>query len=742
MKVKKNIKAFVILFDIIMMSMISIQVKAIKNLSTNTGTTTEFIKTDQFGYRPNDEKIALVSDPQTGYNSDVSFTPGTTYQVRDWNTDSVVYTGSPVAWNGGITQTQSGDKVWWFDFSSLTTEGEYYIFDPTNNVGSYKFKINPCIYNEVLKQSLRMFYYQRCGCPKTLACAGNGWADAACHIGTLQDTDCRLYNDSSSSTSRNLSGGWHDAGDYNKYVNFTFSTLKDLLLAYKENPIAFGDDNNIPESGNGIPDILDEVKYELDWLLKMQQNDGSVLSVIGGGSASPPSKDTNQRKYGPANTSATLTCAALFALASKEYLAVGQNTYAATLLTAAINAWTWASIHPVITFYNSGLLAAGENETDSTGLFTRRLSAAIYLYDITRDNTYKTYIENNYSYSHLISWGYVYPFENEMQDALLFYASLNGITPGVGANIKNTYINSVVSGNTDNLPAYTNQTDAYRAWMKDDNYTWGSNKTKACQANILLNMNVYNLDSANAKNYINSALGYINYFHGVNPNSKVYLSNMNSFGAGNSVTKFYHSWFAHGSALWDQVGVSTYGPPPGFVPGGPNPSYSLDGCCPSGCGSTSNNALCLTDVTPPLNQPIQKSYKDFNDSWPVDSWTVTEPAIYTNASYVRMLSKFCGTAACLSTGIPSSNYILNTEIFPNPFSKEFEIKFPSEETGQFKVQIIDITGKIIFEEQIKTIGNEITTIIPGNMKSVLYIIEISGNSKIVRKKLIREQLNQ
>ena len=273
----------------------------------------------------------MISNPITGYNSGTSFTPGTTYQVRDWNTNAVVFTGSPVEWDGVTTQSQSGDKVWWFDFTSFTTQGEFYIYDVTNNVGSYKFTIYPCVYNNVLKQALRMFYYQRCGCAKTAACAGTGWADAACHAGSKQDLDCRLYNNNNVSTSKNLSGGWHDAGDYNKYVNFTFSTLMDLLLAYKENPTVFGDDNNIPESGNGIPDILDEAKYELDWLLKMQQSNGSVLCVIGGGAASPPSADTAQRKYGPATTSASLTCSALFALASKQFLAAGQTAYATTL---------------------------------------------------------------------------------------------------------------------------------------------------------------------------------------------------------------------------------------------------------------------------------------------------------------------------------------------------------------------------------------------------------------------------
>jgi len=702
-------------------------------------TTTQFIKIDQFGYRPNDEKIAVISDPQTGYNSSTPFTPGTTYQVRDWNTDAVVFTGSPVAWNNGATQAQSGDKVWWFDFTSLTTQGEYYIFDVTNNVGSYKFSIDPCVYNQVLKQALRMFYYQRCGCAKTAASAGTGWADAACHAGTKQDKDCRLYNNTNVSTSKNLSGGWHDAGDYNKYVNFSFSAVMDLLLAYKENPTVFGDDNNIPESGNGVPDILDEVKYELDWLLKMQQSNGSVLSVVGGGAASPPSADTAQRKYGPANTSATLTCAALFALGSKQFLAAGQTAYATTLQTDAINAWTWASANPYVTFYNSGLLAAGEQETDSAGRFTRKMAAAVFLYDITGSSVYKTFVESNYQNTDMMSWSYVYPFENQMQDALLYYSSLSGITANIGSDIKTVYLNSVMSLNKDNLPAYTNDTDAYRAWVNNGNYTWNSNQTKSCQGNILLNMNVYNLNAANAANYRNSTLGYVNYFHGVNPNSKVYLSNMNSFGAKNSVTKFYHSWFAHGSALWDEVGVSTYGPAPGYIPGGPNPSYALDGCCPSGCGSTANNALCSTNETPPLNQPIQKSYKDFNDGWPIDSWTVTEAGIYTNAAYVRMLSKFCGTTGCSSTGISSSsNLLLNIEVFPNPFNKEFEIKFPFTEKKSHNLKIIDITGKTVFDTQLITNENGYITVIPSKLETGLYILEISEDNKVVRKKLIKE----
>jgi hypothetical protein len=128
--------------------------------------------------------------------------------------------------------------------------------------------------------------------------------------------------------------------------------------------------------------------------------------------------------------------------------------------------------------------------------------------------------------------------------------------------------------------------------------------------------------------------------HGVNPLQLVYLSNMAASGSTKSVTRFFHTWFAHGSQ-WDAAGVSKYGPPPGYLTGGPNPSYAWDGCCPASCGGTSNNQACgAASPSPPGGQPAQKAYKDFNDKWPLDSWQVTEPDDGYQALYIRLLSKF------------------------------------------------------------------------------------------------------
>lgn len=702
-------------------------------------TTVEFIKIDQFGYKPGDEKVAVIANPITGYNNAVPFTPGTTYQVRDWTTNAVVFTGTPTAWNTGSTQTQSGDKVWHFTFTTFTTTGSYYIFDVTNNVGSYRFEINSCVYNDVLKASLRMFYYQRCGMAKAFPYCDTGYVDGACHKGTQQDTDCRLYSNTNISTSKDLSGGWHDAGDYNKYVNFAYPALIDLLLAYEKYPAVWTDNYNIPESGNGIPDILDEVKYELDWLIKMQGTDSSLVSVIGGGGASPNSADLAFRRYGPPTTAASLTGANVFALGAIQFAAIGQATYAANLQARAIKAYAWAMNHPNITFYNAGVLAAGEQQTAAYETDMRKLTAACYLYALTGNTTYRTYFDANYTNAQLLMWSYAYPFQGPEQDGLLYYTKIPGATGAVRTAILNAYSNSMQTNNADNLPAYTNKTDAYRAWMNNGNYTWNSNQTKSRQGNMFLAMNDYTLNTANAANYTNAASGFVHYMHGVNPNTKVFLSNMKKLGAENYVKQFYHSWFKDGSALWDENGVSTYGPPPGYIPGGPNPSYQLDACCPGSCGSGPNNALCLTNVTPPMGQPIQKSYKDFNNDWPVNSWEITEAGIYTNAAYVRMLSKFCSTGCVTSTGVSNlkENTPTNLKLYPNPASNKLFISF-NNEVATSNCSIYSVTGQQMEAKEYSTKGLNVVELNISHLAAGVYFVELNNSNGRQVVKFVKE----
>jgi endoglucanase len=150
-----------------------------------------------------------------------------------------------------------------------------------------------------------MYFHQRAGFKKTAETAGSDWADAASHMGPGQDPQTcpwqsrRQLSNSEASQIKDLHGGWFDTGDYNKYTSWTAHNAIVLLRAYSENPTAFRDDSGIAESGNGVPDILDESQMALDWLARMQNNDGSLPCVQGLDQASPPSPATGPSYYAP-----------------------------------------------------------------------------------------------------------------------------------------------------------------------------------------------------------------------------------------------------------------------------------------------------------------------------------------------------------------------------------------------------------------------------------------------------------
>jgi hypothetical protein len=587
-----------------------------------------FIVVDQFGYRPSSEKIAVIRSPQTGFDSGQSFTPGAMYALVDAHSSKKLLEAAPTVWNGGAVDGSSGDKAWWFDFSAVTTTSDYFVLDESQNVRSAVFGIRTGVYRPVLAQAIRMYYYQRDGIAKAAQYAGADWADGFAHP---QDTMCGLYKDGSAP--HDLHGGWFDAGDQNRYTNWGAYDVIQLLRAYVENPGVFTDDYNIPESGNGVPDILDEAKWELDWMGRMQQSDGSVLSIAGHAGASPPSSDASACKYGPANTSAAFSTAAAFAYASVVFgKAVGAAKaypgYASTLSTNAQKAWTWGNANPNVTFYNSGNVGAGEQEVDAAGLLLKKVQAAVFLFELTGDATYKALVEANYT-KLTASFD---PFHMDPLDAALEYAKISGATPSVAQAILGGFKSNVEgSGYFGKLKS---DVDPYLAYLQA--YTWGSNQVKAGQGNMFADVAAFGIDSAASADANRYAERYVHYVHGVNPLEVVYLSNMGNYGATKSITRFFHSWFAHGSQ-WDAFGVSKYGPPPGYLPGGPNPGYTWDTCCPSNC---SGNSCGPSQPSPPAGQPDQKSYKDFNDNWPLDSWSVTEPDDGYQAQYVRLLSKF------------------------------------------------------------------------------------------------------
>jgi hypothetical protein len=609
-------------------------------LYAQPGTLTEHLKIDQFGYPTTAEKICVINNPQSGFDFDAGdfYTPGATLKVYDADSDSEVYSGPAVSWHSGATYDQSGDKLWWFDFSDVVDPGSYYIYDPTNDTRSFGFEIRDEIYAEVLKQAMRMFYYQRSGFAKAEEYAGV-WNDAASHLGVQQDLDCRLVTNPVSGTSKDLQGGWFDAGDYNKYVNFAYEPIHDLMLAYIERPEIWTDDYDIPESGNGIPDLLDEVKWELDWLRRMQEDNGSVLmkvSVTGFESASPPSADDAFRRYGPAQASATRTAASMFAISAIAFELSGvseMQLYADTLEDAAIDAWDWLVANPGFSYYNTDGYISANPEMTEYQQTAAQIGAAIALFARTGNTAYRTYVDHNYTQVHCLQWTYWYPWESIIQDLLLYYASLPDATSSVANAIRNSFTTSL-QNNDHLLPAYNNTSCGYKGYLNDGDNVWGSNRPRGHNGSTFFNAITYNLpvDTADCRN---AALGYVNFLHGVNPISTIMLTNMYDYGGDKSANEMYHGWFGDGTD-YDNALTSLYGPAPGYQPGGFNPNYQPDGAF----GGT---------IVPPQFQPSLKSYKDWNTSWPENSWEVTETSISNQGSYIKLLSKFVTPATCVTT---------------------------------------------------------------------------------------------
>jgi endoglucanase len=643
-------------------------------------TVTHHIKIDQFGYFPNSRKVAVIADPQTGYNAAESFSPGTgvnQYQIRRWTDDAIIFSGTLTAWNSGATHTQSGDRGWWFDFSSLTTPGSYYVFDVANNVGSYRFEIANNVYAEAMKQAIRVFFYQRINFAKQTPFVEAKWSDAAAFEGANQDRFARSrFDKTNPATARDVHGGWMDAGDYNKYVTFTLSPLCNMLETYRLHPDIFGDNYNIPESGNGIPDLLDEVKWEMDWLKRMQDASGTngfflKVGVDNFNAASPPSTDNNPRYYLPECTSSTLTGCAVFALAANVYKALpGLVTYGNDLQTRAINAWARAKVTTAdFTTFQTACddqdIKAGDADAGIEDQREMAIIAAVYLYEATGIAEYRTTFDNLYTQARPVSFGWWGPYYTAVQRALLRYTTLPGATPAVVNNIRSSKAgqNGILSIND-----YNANSDLYRSSMPDDQYHWGSNEVKANAANHNLDFASFGVNTGQSTLYREVAESYLHWFHGVNPMGKVMLSNMSAYGGEVSVNEFYHSWFGEGTN-WDNVQTSLYGPPPGYVPGGPNKNFGV------------------TTINPPFGQPPQKSYREWNTGWNgsfnENSWEITEPSIYGQAAYISLLARIVGNTPgatlplhILSLRATQSNNITNLHwevVVPNN-SKSFTVQ--------------------------------------------------------------------
>lgn len=598
---------------------------------------TPHIKVDQLGYLTTSTKVAVVVNPQLGQNAGTPFQPATgagQYQLRRWADDGVVYSGTLVAWGQGATHAQSGDQGWWFDFSSVTTPGQYYVFDTLNQVGSHRITLGASGYQAALRHAGRALFYQRLNHAKQPPYADSRWSDAAAYDGPGQDRQARdVTAKIDVSTARDLHGGWADAGDTNKYVTFSRAPVLQLLEAWRLNPGAFTDQWGIPESGNGVPDVLDELKWQLDFITRMQDATGTqgLLLKVGldtySGDSTPPSTDTRPRYYVGECTSSTLAGSAMLAAGAVVYRninslsAYGQNLLDRARAALARAQVTTQQLTRFDTQCDDGSVKAGDADEDAATQKASAVIAAVYLFEATGSSEYRNLVDALYTSVGPLQNGWWGPYEADLEMALLRYTRLAGASVAV----VNDILGRKAASNVFSLADADAQSDLYRAYLADPQYHWGHNIVRANTGSSNLNFKTFGLNPAQAARYQALAEEHLHWLHGANPLGLVMLSQMADAGATRSVSEIYHTWFADGS-IWDSALTSARGPAPGFMTGGPNKSYS---------GSATHIA----------NQPPQKAYRDWNT--PADSaWELTEPSISGQAAYIALLSRvLAGEAA-------------------------------------------------------------------------------------------------
>ena len=570
------------------------------------------IHVDQFGYRPGDPKVGVAADPEIGRNADLDVDLGGVVQVRRVDDDAIVLEVEPEPWNGGQVSEQSGDRGWWVDFGALDEPGEYYLVDPATGHHSHPFAIDEAVYDDVLDAALRMFWYNRGNIEHPADLAGP-WSDAAAIVGDGQDGEARSVDaQDDPTTARDLTGGWFDAGDTNKYVTFATEPVHGLLTIYRRHPDLFDDALGIPESGNGIPDVVDEVKWETDWLERMQLDDGSVLIKVGQlgfAHEAVPSAEFRPRYYEEACSSSTIAAAGMLANAAGVYAgfpALAED--AARLQERAEAAWSWYQANPKRDDCDPQEVKAGDADWSVEVQAQYEVVAAIYLFALTGDEVYHDTIRQGVADTEpFLGEGFGH-YRPDQADALLLYRTLPAADPAVRQVIDDR-IADLTSWSS--LLGFTPENDLYRSFMPDYTYHWGSSRVRANAgaANLLLDA---------VPDGAERAAGHLHYFHGVNPLGLVYLTNMGSIGAERSAQHLFHYWFGEGSEFDVSVNPDI-GVPPGYVVGGPNRAYG-------------GNSQLVRD------QPPQKAYVDRPASEVAQAWELTEPAIYYQSGYLRLLA--------------------------------------------------------------------------------------------------------
>ena len=620
------------------------------------------VAVDQIGYLPKSQKFLFSAGPASAF-SVVGVPAGDT-----------VFNGGVSLWKSWDDAT--GRAVYRGDFSSLRTPGRYRIVTSLGDSSSV-FEISDSVYDPVYRKALKGFFFQRCGSALAPTYAGI-YQHGACH------TIDGIFHTSSDSAGKfhNTIGGWHDAGDYGKYVVNAGISVGTLLLAYEMFPAECAiDDLGIPESGNGVPDILDEARYEIRWFLKMQRGDGAFWFKV-----TPkqfegfimPQADNSVRYIYQVSTNATGDAAAILAKAARLFAPFDQ-TFAQRCRDAAARAWQFlssnVSIIPAGGFKNPSDTGTGEyGDGDDSD---ERLWAAAELFETTGDSVYNAYFLSQYVFAP--NFGSAMSWPNVRSLGLLTYlrSKQSVADPNAKSDLRQGLTSYCASQVT------KRNSSGYHVVLAPGQYVWGSNSDALNAAILLIAGYVETGDST----YRNVAADQLHYILGVNGFARSYVT-----GLGENPPRQPHHRPSASDGIPDPV--------PGLLAGGPN-QYG------AGSGDAVLQALINSGAPPAL------CYADT-----VSSYGSNEIAINWNAPLVFVAGYFRGTGGTSDVGenrtTPPQEYRL-FQNYPNPFNPTTKIQFTIVNRQLTIVNVYDLVGR-----EVATLVNEVKE--PGT-----YTVQFDGS---------------
>lgn len=485
----------------------------------------EQIRINQLGYFPSAIKEFVVADLDA-----VSFTVYTDKGKKAYKGQL----GERVYWD------ISGEQIQMASFSKLKKPGKYFIALNTGE-RSPDFEIRSDLYNEALDASIKSFYFQRASMAIEDPFGGH-FSRAAGH----PDTNL-AFHPSTGKTEGTLDapGGWYDAGDYGKYVINAAITAGQMMNLLEIYPDVIADERlNIPESGNGISDLLDEIRYELDWVECMQDEDGASFHKLTAPKFGPfimPEEYTLERFIIGKGTAASLDFAAVMAQASRVYKAIDPE-WAESLLSASRKAWLWAVENPEVYFRNPDDVFTGQY--DDTELNDEFYWAAAELYLSTGEEKFLNYLmENEEPYIHQETNSWKFFIRNMGFHTLLI--NRDKIDPALATSLEKKHLELSVQI-VEKLEA-----NPYKVGV--DHFEWGSNSDVLNQAQILCIAHQLTGEQA----YLDGAIRSVDYIFGKNATSYSFLT-----GFGSKQVMFPHHRPSGADGVVDPV--------PGFIIGGPN----------------------------------------------------------------------------------------------------------------------------------------------------------------------------